>query len=125
MLLQLTRYLTDNQDRNQTGFVRGMGTHVNLRLLIEKICTSKCKDGLCCVLIDYKSAYNAVNREMLYTALVNKRILTADEAGFLERFYKTVSTSTWGTDQHYHFRNGVHQGSPIMNCSLASTWKTL
>jgi hypothetical protein len=30
-----------------------------------------------------------------------------------------------GTDQQYHFRNGVHQGLLIMNCSLTYTWKTL
>jgi hypothetical protein len=89
-----------------------MGTHVNLHLLIEKLRTSRRRDGMCCIFIDYKSAYNTVNRDLLYTALVNKRILTADEARFMERLHDCLYFKV-GTDQRYHFRNGVHQGSPI------------
>jgi hypothetical protein len=64
-----------------------MGTHLNLHLLIEKLRTNRRRDCMCCVFIDYKSAYNTVNRDLLYTVLVNKRILTADEARFLERLH--------------------------------------
>jgi hypothetical protein len=36
-ILKLQSYLTNNLDRNQTGFVAGMGTHVNILLLVEKL----------------------------------------------------------------------------------------
>jgi hypothetical protein len=109
---RLMRYLTDSLDRNQTGFVRGMGTHVNLRLLVEKLRTSRRRDGICCVFIDYKSAYNTVRRDVLYRALITKQILTTDEARFLERLHDCLYFKV-GADERYHFRNGVHQGSPI------------
>ena len=112
-LPQLMRYLTNTLDRNQTGFVvRGMGTHANLRLLIEKLSESRQRDGMCCVFIDYKSAYNTVRRDVLYWALVTKKILTSDEARFLERLHDCLYFKV-GADQRFHFRNGVHQGSPI------------
>jgi hypothetical protein len=53
-----------------------MGTHVNLRLLLEKLRGSRKKEALCAVFIDYKSAYNTVMREKLYISLVRKQILT-------------------------------------------------
>ncbi len=74
------------------------------------------------ILQDY--IVNAVCRDMLYTALFNKRILTADEARFLERLHDCLYFRV-GTNQRYHFRNGVHQGLLIMNCSLTYIWKTL
>ncbi len=41
-LLQLTHYLTDNLDRKQIGFVCGMGTYANLRLLINNATNRIC-----------------------------------------------------------------------------------
>ena len=67
-----------------------MGTSVNLRLLIEKLRGSKKKEALCCVFIDYKSAYNTVLRDELYRALVKKDILSADEASLLKNLHDCV-----------------------------------
>jgi hypothetical protein len=106
-LPQLACYLTDNLDRNQTGFVRGMGNNVQLRLFIEKFRTSRRRDGIYCVFIDYKSVVNTVNRDLLYTVLVNKRILTAEEARFLQRLHDCLYFKV-GADQRYHFSNCVH-----------------
>ena len=36
-LNKLNIYMTQKLDRNQVGFVMGMGTHVNIELLISKI----------------------------------------------------------------------------------------
>ena len=63
---KLKRYLKLQLDRNQTGFVPGMGTAVNIQLLIEKMKQTRKKDGECCLFIDYKSAYNTVDKEKLY-----------------------------------------------------------
>lgn len=111
-LPKLSSYLTNELDSNQTGFVRGMGTSVNLRLLIERLRSSKKKNGICCLFIDYKSAYNTVRRDLLYRTLVKKKILTQDEASFLKGLHDCLYFRV-GTDQRYYFKNGVHQGSPI------------
>ena len=50
-----------------------MGTHVNMMLLIEKLRRTKKRNGDCCVFIDYKSAYNTVNRKRLYRILERKK----------------------------------------------------
>ena len=89
-----------------------MGTSVNLRLLIERLQSDKKKDGKCCVFIDYKSAYNTVRRDVLYRALVSKKILSQPEVDFLRGLHDCLYFRV-GTDQRYHFQNGVHQGSPI------------
>lgn len=108
----LSNYLSHQLDVNQTGFVRGMGTSVNLRLLVERLRRSKKKDGLCCVFIDYKSAYNTVLRSVLYRALVIKKILTQPEADFLKGLHDCLYFQV-EEQQRFHFKNGVHQGSPI------------
>ena len=110
-LPKLSAYLTHQLDRNQTGFVKGMGTHVNLRALIQKLRGSRKKEALCCVFIDYKSAYNTINRKRLYQALIRKNVLTTAETEFLKNMHDCLHFKV-GT-QRFYFENGVHQGSPI------------
>jgi hypothetical protein len=69
--------------QNQTGFVAGMSTHVNIILLVEQLRNSKRRQGDCCILIDYKSAYNTINRDLLYLILKYNEILTNDEVDLL------------------------------------------
>jgi hypothetical protein len=83
-----------------------MGTHVNLRLLLEKLCASKQQETLFAVFIDYKSAYNTVLRERLYDTLVCKEILTTEEAQFLLQLHACLHFKV-GNDKFF-FRNRVH-----------------
>ena len=110
-ILKLQRYLTRHLDRNQTGFVAGMGTHVNILLLVERLRAMKKKQGECCIFIDYKSAYNTINRERLYRILKTKCILVDDEVDFLRAMHDALYFKCNG--KRYYIKNGVHQGSPI------------
>jgi hypothetical protein len=83
-----------------------MGTHVNIPLLIEKLWNTKKKLGECCVMIDYKSDYNFINREWLYLILKDKNILTKDELDFLQEMHDAVYFKCGG--KHYYLKNGVH-----------------
>lgn len=60
---KLKNYLKYEFDRNQTGFESGMGTSVNIQLLIDKIKKANKKDGDYCIFIDYKSAYNTIDKD--------------------------------------------------------------
>jgi hypothetical protein len=82
-ILKLQSYLTNNLDCNQTGFVAGMGTHFNILLLVEKLRNNKRKQGECCLFIDYKSAYNTLNRDLLYRILKDNEILNNDKVDLL------------------------------------------
>jgi hypothetical protein len=68
-ILKLQSYPTNNLDRNQTGFVAVIKTHVKILLLVEKLRNSKKRRRECCIFIDYKSAYNTINRNLLYRIL--------------------------------------------------------
>lgn len=53
-------------DPNQIGFVPGCSTQMNIKMLIEVIKKSKKSQKKCLIFIDFKSAYNTVNRKKLY-----------------------------------------------------------
>jgi hypothetical protein len=61
-LPKLVKYIKTDLDKNQTGFVPGCGTHLNIKLLIDKIKSYKKSDKKTIIYIDLKSAYNTVNR---------------------------------------------------------------
>ncbi len=88
-----------------------MGTHVNILLLVEKLRNSKKRQGECCIFIDYKSAYNTINRNLLYRILKEKKILTNDEVEFMKSIHDAVYFKCNG--KRFYLKNGVHQGSPI------------
>ena len=67
-----------------------MGTTVNILLLVERLRATKKRQGECCLFIDYKSAYNTVNRSRLYRILKDKNILTHDEVNFLQAMHDAV-----------------------------------
>ena len=68
-LTRIKEYLSKGLDKNQTGFVSECGTSLNCKLLIEKIRETKKSQGMCTIFIDYKSAYNTVNRSKLWTII--------------------------------------------------------
>jgi hypothetical protein len=61
----LQTYLTERMDRNQTGSVPGLGTSVNIELLVRELRNILRKLGQCCVFINFKSAYNTIRRDLL------------------------------------------------------------
>jgi hypothetical protein len=86
----LRQYLTQRLDRNQTGFVKGMGTSVNILLLTERLRNCKRRDGECCIFIDYKSAYNTINRKRLYAIMKRKKILPEADIDFLKCMHEAL-----------------------------------
>ena len=105
-------------DRNQIGFAKGYKCiQVNIHLLIEKLKSVKAKDGECTLLIDFKSAYNTVNRQRLYEIMLKKNILPPEEIEFLKILHDNLYFV--GKDKRRVFlQNGVHQGSPISPAPL-------
>ena len=70
---------------SQTGFLRNMGTHVNLTRLLDKCCEAKkVKRPMAILFIDLKSAYNNVRLEKLFQILRQKEILRNREVDFLQ-----------------------------------------
>jgi hypothetical protein len=110
-LPKLKHYLVHRLDQNQTGFVPGCGTSVNIQLLIEMMKDQKKVAGECAVFIDFKSAYNTINRKKLYQIIRQKGILDELEAQFLEKLHDNLYFKV--DDKKVSFANGVHQGSPL------------
>lgn len=68
----------------------------------------KKRDGNCILFIDYKSAYNTVNRTKLWEILRKNGIFTEQEIKFLECIHNKIYFRVNG--QKYYFQNGVGQG---------------
>lgn len=77
-------------DKRQTGFVRKMGTTVNIQILLNKIQSMQKNAGLFLIFIDFKSAYNTILRHKLYERLLEKNILEKDEIIFMENLHKNL-----------------------------------
>ena len=69
--------------KEQYGFVKGYGTGCNILKLMQLLQSYKKKDKMDILFIDYKNAYNTVQREKLYDLLIEKRVLTVNETLFL------------------------------------------
>ncbi len=57
-------------------------------------------------MIDYKLAYNSINREILYLILKDKNILTNDKVDFLQAMHDAVYFKCGG--KSYYIKNDVH-----------------
>lgn len=66
---------------------------------------------MCSIFIDFKSAYNTVNRDILFSYMDEKKILDTDELRFLMYLHNTVYFDL-GT-RKVQLEKGVHQGSPL------------
>ena len=93
-------------DKNQTGFVPGCGTHLNIKLLTKKIRSYYKRENMTIIFIDLKSAYNTVNRKKLYEIMKKKEILLDTEVDFLEKIHDSIFFKVNG--KKYYFNNGVH-----------------
>ena len=68
-------------------------------------------NNLNCIFIDYKSAYNTVNRAKLYHIIRIKQILTDIELDFLIALHSIIHFED--NNEIYWFADGVPQGSPL------------
>jgi len=109
-LIKLQAYLIHKLDRSQIGFVKGMGTQVNLWRAIEriKLRTTKSKPvyGL---FIDFSNAYNSVPHTLLFEKLQAKKIFEDDELQFLKCLYARYKLRIG--DSSFKTNKGVAQGS--------------
>ncbi len=101
----------------QTGFVKGSGTHVNIVRLIKRFLTKyndfgrekgKFKPKLI-LFIDFKSAQNNVNLDLLIKILLDKKILDPQEVASIKTLY-SKNTATVG-NKTVEIHKGVMQGS--------------
>ena len=76
-----SEYLRDRMSRSQVGFVEGKSCHLNIiRLMtrLDYLRRNKIHDyGT--LFIDFSSAYNTINRRILYERLVKLKLLSENE----------------------------------------------
>ncbi len=80
---------------------------MNIELLIRELRSSRRRDGRCAIFIDFKSAYNTVDRTILYRALLKRGILNASEVQFLRCLHNSLYFSL-SSGQRVHLKEGVH-----------------
>jgi hypothetical protein len=113
---KLEKYMIERMIPCQVGFVRECGTHVNIIRMIRR-CLSPYKYDQtkfrpkAILFIDFKSAYNNVNLDMLFESLKENKILENDEIAFLRTLY-TKTKLTIGKEK-VEIHRGVMQGSVI------------
>ncbi len=116
---KLEDYMAEQMIPCQVGFVRNCGTHVNIIRIIKR-CLGRYggirnKKGKfrpkALLFIDFKSAYNNVNLDMLFSTLLSKRILNDDEITFLRTLYSKTTLTVGNGKIEIH--KGVMQGSII------------
>ncbi|KAM3132355.1 hypothetical protein pb186bvf_015569 [Paramecium bursaria] len=107
---KLNKYMSDKMSMDQQGFVKKSGTFI-CQLRIQEILLKETKQGhssnKCCLFLDYKSAYNYVDRSKIYQIMREKEILNEDEIQFLISVFQKLD----GTK--ISLINGVPQGSPL------------
>ena len=63
---------------------------------------------MCTIFIDYKSAYNTVNRSKLWEIISKLNIFNANELEFLKLLHDKIHFVV--NNEKYYFRDGVGQG---------------
>jgi hypothetical protein len=61
---------------------------------------------MCILFLDFKSAYNTVDRSRLYNILRKNNLLEAQEIDFLETLHNKLYFI--GKNQKFYFKKGVH-----------------
>ena len=109
---KLEAYLSNRMIKSQIGFVSKCGTHMNIHRMLKRtknLRESKTKATI--LFIDFKSAYNNVQLDILFNLLKNKRILADDEVEFIRALYSHTKL-TIGKEK-VSVNKGVMQGSII------------
>ena len=76
-----------------------------MQFLFEKMRDLKAKDKINSVFIDFKSAYNTINRNKLFEILKKKEIFSDDELKFFRLLLDSVYYSVEGKE--IYLENGV------------------
>ena len=61
--------------KEQNGFIQGSSTQVNISILLEKINSYKSKDEMTCIFVDFRNAYNTIDRQRLYKIMRLRKVL--------------------------------------------------
>lgn len=69
-------------------------------------------DRVILLFIDFKSAYNTIDRVRVFRRIREKGILTVAEADYLEGLQQRLFYET-ETKEKFYFEHGVPQGSPL------------
>ena len=75
----LNTYQKTRMKREQIGFVPEMSTLTNIRRLIYYMQAYKAVNRKILIFIDFKCAFNSINRNKLYDILLTKKVLPPDE----------------------------------------------
>ena len=107
---KLMAYCKDRMLPSQIGLVEGFGCETNIKRLILRTKQIRKKSLLSysVVFFDFKSAYNTVNRELLYQQLLEKAILTDQEVIWLRSLHSKVTIQSG--ESMFRPKNGHHQG---------------
>lgn len=110
LLPKIRDYLSQKLYRGQVGFVKGMGTSVNLGRLIQRYAQLNSeKKKAYALFLDFKSAYNTVLHSKLFKRL--RKIMTEDEIQLIKAIYSRQKISVNGCE--FTPNCGVPQGSLI------------
>ena len=112
---KLKNYCKNHIEKEQTGFIEGYNTGVNLTRLMNNIWQikkmKKKRKSWFMLFVDFKSAYDLVDREKLYSIIESKNILNKGELQLI-KFIHQKSIISLGRAQ-CTTRSGVPQGSGI------------
>ncbi|KAM3146248.1 hypothetical protein pb186bvf_001593 [Paramecium bursaria] len=113
-LRNLNEYLCNTLNKEQQGFIPGSGTsvcHSRLINILKREQGNKSSKKIC-LFIDFRSAYNCVNRKKLFSILKSKKIFTFEELKFLKAFQNNLYFQ-FENGEKFSLINGVPQGSPL------------
>lgn len=112
---KLEAYNQHHIQKEQVGFVRGFSTNFNLTRLLNNIWKIKKKKKkrkpIFMLFVDFKGAYDSVNRNYMYEILQRNNILNSNELQLLKFFHSKAEI--WYDDASCKSKAGVPQGSNI------------
>ncbi|KAL4506995.1 hypothetical protein ABPG72_001416 [Tetrahymena utriculariae] len=109
-LNQLKDHCLNQIDKNQIGFFDS--TQLNILQLAEKIKSTKPQTNSCLIFIDLSSAYNSVDRNLLFQIIKDRQIFNSQELDFLYLLQNNIYFQN-SNGKKVIIKNGTHQGDPL------------
>ena len=107
---KLDRYLIENLNPGQTGFIAGLGISVSQFRLMQQVGRITDMNKHCyAIFVDFSSAYNTILHSRLYKRL--EKVLKTDEVELLKAIYSRCKIKLG--DESFAPNIGVAQGSVI------------